>query len=129
MRGPVVRRRASRGGAGVTALELTLALLGVSLAAGFLGALVGTGGGIILVPAMTLLFGIDIRYAIGASIVSVIATSSGSAAAYVRERLTNLKVAMFLAMFEANAFSKRARVAMLTSLVDRKERASSCMPA
>ena len=80
----------------MTPLGLTGVLFGVSVAAGFLGALVGTGGGIILVPAMTLVIGIDIRYAIGASIVSVIATSSGSAAAYVRERLANLKVAMFL---------------------------------
>jgi uncharacterized membrane protein YfcA len=80
----------------VTPLELTLLLMGVSLAAGFIGALVGIGGGIVLVPVMTLLFHIDIRYAIGASIVSVIATSSGAAAAYVRERMTNLRVAMFL---------------------------------
>jgi uncharacterized membrane protein YfcA len=77
-------------------LEFALALFGVSLAAGFFGSLVGLGGGIIVVPALTLLFGIDIRYAIGASIVSVIGTSSGAAAAYVRQRLTNLRVAMFL---------------------------------
>jgi hypothetical protein len=77
-------------------LEFALALFGVSLAAGFFGSLVGLGGGIIVVPALTLLFGIDIRYAIGASIVSVIGTSSGAAAAYVRQHLTNLRVAMFL---------------------------------
>ena len=64
--------------------------------AGFLGSLVGLGGGVVVVPALTLLYGIDIRYAIGASIVSVIATSSGAAAAYVKERLTNLRVAMLL---------------------------------
>jgi uncharacterized membrane protein YfcA len=57
---------------------------------------VGLGGGIIVVPVLTLFYGIDIRYAIGASIVSVIATSSGAAAAYVRERMTNLRVAMLL---------------------------------
>src|SRR5207302_4436630 len=56
----------------------------------------GLGGGIIVVPALTLLLHIDIRYAIGASIVSVIATSSGAAAAYVRERMANLRVAMVL---------------------------------
>jgi uncharacterized protein len=56
------------------------------------------GGGIIVVPALTLLLGVHIRYAIGASIVAVIATSSGAAAAYVRERMTNLRVAMFLEM-------------------------------
>jgi uncharacterized membrane protein YfcA len=71
-------------------------LFGVSLGAGFLGSLIGLGGGIVIVPALTLLYGIDIRYAIGASIVSVIATSSGAAAAYVRERLTNLRTGMFL---------------------------------
>lgn len=77
-------------------LEFALALFGVSLVAGFFGSLVGLGGGIVVVPALTLLFGIDIRYAIGASIVSVIGTSSGAAAAYVREHLTNLRAAMFL---------------------------------
>lgn len=75
-----------------------LALFAVSVAAGVLGSLLGLGGGIIVVPALTLLFGVDIRFAIGASIVSVIATSSGAAAAYVRERMTNLRVAMFLEM-------------------------------
>jgi len=68
----------------------------ISLLAGFLGALLGLGGGIIIVPALTLLLGVDIRLAIGASIVSVIATSSGAAAAYVRDRLANIRVAMFL---------------------------------
>jgi uncharacterized membrane protein YfcA len=68
----------------------------VSIAAGVVGALAGVGGGILIVPALTLLFGIDIRLAIGASIVSVIATSSGAAAAYVRDRLTDMRVGMFL---------------------------------
>ena len=80
----------------MTPLEFVLALLSVSVAAGVLGSLLGLGGGIIVIPALTLLFKIDIRYAIGASIVSVIATSSGAAAAYVRERMTNLRVAMVL---------------------------------
>lgn len=73
-----------------------LAIFSVSVAAGLLGALAGVGGGILVIPALTILFGIDIRLAIGASIVSVIATSSGAAAAYVRDRLTNLRVGMFL---------------------------------
>jgi uncharacterized membrane protein YfcA len=77
-------------------LEFVLALFAVSVAAGFLGALVGLGGGIVIVPALTLLFKLDIHFAIGASIVSVIATSSGAAAAYVREHMTNLRAAMFL---------------------------------
>jgi uncharacterized membrane protein YfcA len=68
----------------------------VSVAAGMLGALAGVGGGLLVVPALTILFGVDIRLAIGASIVSVIATSSGAAAAYVRDRLTNLRIGMFL---------------------------------
>src|SRR3954465_639016 len=67
-----------------------------SYLAGLLGSLLGLGGGIIIIPVLTLLLHIDIRYAIGASIVSVIATSSGAAAAYVRERMTNLRVAMVL---------------------------------
>ena len=80
----------------MTPLEFALTLLGISVVAGFFGSLVGLGGGIVVVPVLTLLYHIDIRYAIGASIVSVIATSSGAAAAYVRERLTNLRVAMLL---------------------------------
>jgi uncharacterized membrane protein YfcA len=68
----------------------------VSIGAGFIGALAGVGGGIIVVPALTILFGVDVRLAIGASIVSVIATSSGAAAAYVRDRMTDMRVGMFL---------------------------------
>lgn len=69
-----------------------------SVGAGLLGALLGLGGGIIIVPALTLFLGMDIHYAMGASIVSVIATSSGAAAAYVRDRITNLRIGMFLQM-------------------------------
>jgi uncharacterized membrane protein YfcA len=67
-----------------------------SLATGFLGSLTGLGGGVVLVPLLTLVFGVDIRYAIGASLISVIATSSGAAAAYVKEGYTNLRIGMFL---------------------------------
>jgi hypothetical protein len=67
-----------------------------SIAAGFLGALTGLGGGVVIVPVLVLLFGVDIRYAIGASLVSVIATSSGAAIAYVREGLSNIRIGMFL---------------------------------
>src|SRR6202522_1035598 len=66
-----------------------------SLAAGLLGALTGLGGGVVLVPLLTLCFHVDIRYAIGASLVSVIATSSGAAAAYVREGFSNIRIGMF----------------------------------
>lgn len=67
-----------------------------SLLAGIVGALLGLGGGIIVVPALTVLFGIDIHFAIGASIVSVIATSSGAAVRYVRDHISNLRIGMFL---------------------------------
>lgn len=73
-------------------------LLGISVVAGFVGAMSGMGGGVILIPALTL-FGMDIKHAIAISIISVIATSSGSASAYVRDGITNLKVGMFLEMF------------------------------
>jgi uncharacterized membrane protein YfcA len=80
----------------VTPLLFVILVAAMSFVAGLLGALLGLGGGMIVVPALTLLLGIDIRLAIGASIISVIATSSGAAAAYVRDRLANLRVAMFL---------------------------------
>jgi uncharacterized membrane protein YfcA len=67
-----------------------------SVAAGLFGSLVGLGGGVFVVPLLTLLYGISFHQAVGASIVSVIATSSGAAAAYVRDRITNLRVGMFL---------------------------------
>jgi uncharacterized protein len=67
-----------------------------SFGAGLLGALTGLGGGIVVVPMLTLLFHVDLRYAIGASLVSVIATSSGAAAAYVREGYTNVRIGIFL---------------------------------
>src|SRR3989449_3733166 len=73
-------------------------LLFVSLIAGLVGAMTGMGGGVVLIPALTF-FGMDIKRAIAISIVSVIATSSGSASAYVRDHMTNLKVGMFLEMF------------------------------
>ena len=62
----------------------------IAILAGFLGSLVGIGGGMIITPALTILFGIDIKYAIGASIVAVIATSSGSAIAFVRDHVSNM---------------------------------------
>jgi uncharacterized membrane protein YfcA len=67
-----------------------------SLCAGFLGSLTGLGGGFLVTPVLTLLLGVDIRYAIGASLISIIATSSGAAAAYVKEGFTNLRVGMLL---------------------------------
>jgi hypothetical protein len=67
-----------------------------SVLAGLLGSLTGLGGGVVIVPLLTLLFHVDIHYAIGASLVSVIATSSGAAAAYVREGYSNIRIGMFL---------------------------------
>ena len=67
-----------------------------SFGAGLLGSLTGLGGGMVVVPMLTILFHVDLRYAIGASLVSVIATSSGAAAAYVREGYTNVRVGIFL---------------------------------
>ena len=68
----------------------------LSVLAGFLGALTGLGGGVVVVPALTLALGVNMKYAIGASLVSVIATSSGAAAAYVREGFSNIRIGMFL---------------------------------
>jgi uncharacterized protein len=80
----------------MTILVFSLSIFLVSLLAGFLGALTGLGGGVVIVPALCLLFKIDLHYAIGASLVSVIATSSGAAAAYVREGYSNIRIGMFL---------------------------------
>lgn len=76
--------------------ELTTKICAGSLLAGFLGALTGLGGGVVLIPMLTLMFGVDLRYAIGASLISVIATSSGAAAAYVKEGFSNIRIGMFL---------------------------------
>src|SRR5215469_13052890 len=80
----------------MTLLEFAPLVFFISMVAGFLGALTGLGGGVVVTPALTLLLGVDIRYAIGASLVSVIATSSGAAAAYVREGFSNIRIGMFL---------------------------------
>jgi len=76
--------------------DITILLFLGALAAGLLGALTGLGGGAIIVPLLTILFHVDIRYAVGTSLVSVIATSSGAAAAYVREGYSNIRVGMLL---------------------------------
>ncbi len=80
----------------MTTFEFTILIAIGSLVAGLLGALTGLGGGVVIVPLLTLAFGVDIRYAIGASLVSVIATSSGAAAAYLKEGYSNIRVGMFL---------------------------------
>src|SRR6185437_14583286 len=80
----------------MTILEFTPIVFVISLFAGFLGSLTGLGGGVVVTPALTILLGVDIRYAIRASLVSVIATSSGAAAAYVRDGYSNMRIGMFL---------------------------------
>jgi uncharacterized protein len=77
-------------------LEFTILVAAGSFVAGLLGSLTGLGGGVVLVPLLTIFFKVDIRYAIGASLVSVIATSSGAAAAYVKEGFSNIRIGMFL---------------------------------
>src|ERR1051326_5647493 len=80
----------------MTVLTFTILVVLISAIAGFLGSLTGLGGGVIVVPVLALLFGVDIRYAVGASLVSVIATSSGAAAAYVKEGIANIRIGLFL---------------------------------
>lgn len=75
---------------------ITLKILFISVFAGIFGSVLGLGGGTVVTPALTLLFDMDIHHAIGASLISVIATSSGAAAAYIRDRITNMRVGMFL---------------------------------
>lgn len=82
----------------MSSILFTLLIWIGSLLGGFLGALVGLGGGVVVVPLLTVIFHVDIHYAIGAALVSVIATSSGAAAAYVREGYSNVRVGMFLEM-------------------------------
>ena len=77
-------------------LAFSATIAAAAFCAGFLGSLTGLGGGFIVTPVLTILFGADIRYAIGASLIAIIATSSGAAAAYVREGFTNLRVGMLL---------------------------------
>ncbi|MCL5736481.1 MAG: sulfite exporter TauE/SafE family protein [Actinobacteria bacterium] len=80
----------------MSVLSFTILVWLGGLAAGLLGALTGLGGGVVIVPLLTLFFGVDIRYALGASLISVIATSSGAASAYVREGYSNIRIGMFL---------------------------------
>ena len=90
-----------------------------SLVAGLIGALTGLGGGVVIVPLLVLGFGVDIRYAMGASLISVIATSSGAAAAYVREGYSNLRIGMFLEMATTAGalFGAYLAVRLATSLI------------
>jgi uncharacterized protein len=99
---------------GVNVLDFTGIIFFGSLAAGFLGSLTGLGGGVVIVPLLSLFLGVDLRYAIGASLVSVIATSSGAAAAYVREGFSNIRIGMFLEM--ATTFGALFGAALTTKI-------------
>jgi hypothetical protein len=80
----------------MTVAEFTPIVAAASLAAGLLGSLTGLGGGVIVTPVLTLFLGVDLRYAIGASLISAIASSSGAAASYVRDGYSNIRIGMFL---------------------------------
>lgn len=80
----------------MTILVFSFLLLGTSFLAGLVGSLTGLGGGVVMIPVLVLLFHVNIHYAMGASLISVIATSSGAASAYLRRGYTNLRIGMFL---------------------------------
>ena len=96
----------------MNAAEFSALVFAGSLGAGFLGSLTGLGGGSIIVPRLTLVFGVDMRYAMGASLISVIATSSGAASAYVREGYSNVRIGLFLEMATASGALMGAAAAM-----------------
>jgi uncharacterized protein len=77
-------------------VEFIMVLFATSIFAGIFGSITGLGGAVVVTPILTLLFGVDIHFAIGASIVAIIGTSSGAASTYVKDKLTNLRVGMFL---------------------------------
>ncbi len=80
----------------MTVLTFTLILLFAAYCAGLLGSLTGLGGGVVVIPVLTLAFGVDFHYAVGGALVASIATSSGSGSAYVKEGITNIRLGMFL---------------------------------
>ncbi|MBC7653931.1 MAG: sulfite exporter TauE/SafE family protein [Oligoflexus sp.] len=96
-------------------IAFTLIVLFGAFIAGLLGSLTGLGGGVIIIPMLTLIFHIDLRYAIGASLISVIATSSGAAAAYVKEGISNIRIGMFLEIATTIGAVLGAIVAVYTS--------------
>lgn len=99
----------------MTVLLFTLILLVGAFAAGLLGSLTGLGGGVILIPLLTLVFNVDIRYAVGCALISSIATSSGSAAAYIKEGITNIRIGMFLEIATTIGAIIGALIAVYTS--------------
>ncbi len=96
-------------------LLFTLILLAGAFVAGLLGSLTGLGGGVVLIPLLTLIFDVDIRYAIGSALVASIATSSGSAAAYIKEGITNIRIGMFLEIATTTGAIIGALIAVYTA--------------
>lgn len=80
-------------------MEDILLLIAICAIAGLIGSLVGLGGGLIITPVLTTFFDVDIKYAIGASILAVIATSSGASISFLKDKITNVKVGLFLEIF------------------------------
>ncbi|HVX49204.1 MAG TPA: sulfite exporter TauE/SafE family protein [Chitinophagaceae bacterium] len=98
----------------MTILVLTIFLFLGAMSAGLVGSLTGLGGGVILIPLLTIVFKVDIHYAIGTSLVSVIATSSGAAAAYVKEGISNIRIGMFLEVATTTGAIMGAYIAIYT---------------
>jgi uncharacterized membrane protein YfcA len=96
-------------------LEFTLILFLVSIFAGVFGSIVGLGGGVVIIPVLTLLLGVDIHFAIGASIVAIIGTSSGAASTYVKDKVTNIRVGMFLELASTSGAIVGAALASYTN--------------
>ncbi len=95
--------------------EFVLFLFLISIFAGVFGSIVGLGGGVVIVPVLTILLGVDIHFAIGASIVAIIGTSSGAASTYVKDKVTNLRVGMFLELASTAGAITGAAVAAYTN--------------
>ena len=95
--------------------EFVLLIFIVSIFAGIFGSIVGLGGGVVVIPVLTILLGVDIHFAIGASIVAIIGTSSGAASTYVKDKVTNLRVGMFLELASASGAIVGAAVAAYTN--------------
>ncbi len=99
----------------MTVFLFTLILFIGAIAAGLVGSLTGLGGGVVLIPLLTLGFDVDIRYAVGAALVASIATSSGAAAAYIKEGITNIRIGMFLEIATTTGAIAGALIAMYIS--------------
>ncbi len=96
-------------------IEFLLLVFFISIFAGVFGSIVGLGGGIVIIPVLTIFLGVDIHFAIGASIVAIIGTSSGAASTYVKDKVTNLRVGMFLELGSASGAIVGAAIAAYTN--------------